>query len=353
MEEILKKIINQAIHAPSGDNMQPWRFVLKNSSIEIYNVPEADTSLYNFQQRGALLAHGALIENISLIAPTLGFRAQVELLPSKGDQNYIARISFTKEALVEPELFKYIEKRSTNRTKYKDEALTAEQKKYLLENNISEVSLLIADSPQERKAISYAASQGDRMIFENKIVHSFLFEHIRWTDEEELQKKDGLFLKTMELNGPQQAIFKFVKTWRHMTWLNMLEFPRVAVKSNEELYNHGCGFGAIVINSTEPINYLLAGQVLQIFWLKTCSLKMGLQPLSGLPLLKGLLLDNKGSSHLEEAQKKLISKSYEIIKTQFGVEQNKVIAFLFRFGIEKVSSSGRSSRKEPQIKIEV
>ena len=83
MNERIRKILEAAIQAPSGDNCQPWRFAVSSNRIDLYDDPAADTSYYNFQQRASLVAHGALLENIALVAPTVGFKVVFNLFPTK------------------------------------------------------------------------------------------------------------------------------------------------------------------------------------------------------------------------------------------------------------------------------
>ena len=68
MEETIKKIINYAVWAPSGDNSQPWKFSLKGNQVSIFNLPEKDNPFLNFEQKGSYIAHGSLLENMNIIA---------------------------------------------------------------------------------------------------------------------------------------------------------------------------------------------------------------------------------------------------------------------------------------------
>ena len=72
--ELIKDIIRKAVVAPSGENTQPWRFVLRGNTVSILNLPERDNPVYNFRQRGSFFAHGALIENMELLALGAGYR---------------------------------------------------------------------------------------------------------------------------------------------------------------------------------------------------------------------------------------------------------------------------------------
>lgn len=46
MEDI-KKILDAAVQAPSGENCQPWRFEIRDSEIRIFNISERDQSLFH------------------------------------------------------------------------------------------------------------------------------------------------------------------------------------------------------------------------------------------------------------------------------------------------------------------
>jgi hypothetical protein len=60
----IKEILELAVNAPSGHNSQPWRFVIQDNTIQIFNIPDKDKTLFNWKQKGSLTAHGTLIENI-------------------------------------------------------------------------------------------------------------------------------------------------------------------------------------------------------------------------------------------------------------------------------------------------
>ena len=90
MKNILVDILNHAINAPSGENCQPWKFKITNNQIYIFNIPERDQSSYNFKQKGSLVAHGALIENILIISSVIGFDTKVTFFPEKEKSDLIA-----------------------------------------------------------------------------------------------------------------------------------------------------------------------------------------------------------------------------------------------------------------------
>lgn len=66
--EVIQKILEAGAQAPSGSNSQPWRFEVAGGTISIIMLPEKDHPILNFRNRGTLLAHRALIENIVIAA---------------------------------------------------------------------------------------------------------------------------------------------------------------------------------------------------------------------------------------------------------------------------------------------
>ena len=72
-EGILRAIIQAAIQAPSGDNLQPWRFEYDGEKLFLFQDSARDTSLYNVRQLASYIASGASLENIQLAASAHGY----------------------------------------------------------------------------------------------------------------------------------------------------------------------------------------------------------------------------------------------------------------------------------------
>src|SRR3989344_4078671 len=132
MDQEIQKIITDGTLAPSGENCQPWKFEVHGNKIHIFNIPELDQSLYNFQQKGSYVAHGALIENMAISASEHGYKTDIELFPRQEDGNLIATITLNKTSPNKEALHPYLEKRHTNRKDHKEQKLTQEQKNLLI-----------------------------------------------------------------------------------------------------------------------------------------------------------------------------------------------------------------------------
>ena len=106
--EHIKEILNIAVWAPSGDNSQPWRFEVRNEKLYIFNIPDRDNPILNFKQSGSYVAHGGLIENISIASPHFGYSANVSLFPDAQNKDLVASVSFENTDKKDHPLFNYI-----------------------------------------------------------------------------------------------------------------------------------------------------------------------------------------------------------------------------------------------------
>jgi len=97
-------------------------------------------SVFEFSLARTYVAHGAVIENMLLQSASLGYTGTVALFPDPNNHDLIARISFLKSTPAPDSLVPYIDKRHTNRKKYKNQPLTDNQRTEL--SMISGVVLL-------------------------------------------------------------------------------------------------------------------------------------------------------------------------------------------------------------------
>ena len=178
-ENIIEKIINLAIQAPSGENCQPWRFEIGNNEIDIYNVPERDQSLYNTNQAGSYVAHGALVENMIISAKTLSYSASITLFPKSSEPDLVASITLRQSAPQEDSLLDSIAKRTTNRKPYMKTQLPTEQLERLAatSSQVDGAKAEFVTDPDKIKALAEACSVNEIVMFSNNTLHNFFFNH--------------------------------------------------------------------------------------------------------------------------------------------------------------------------------
>jgi Nitroreductase family len=338
-----KEILESAILAPSGDNCQPWRFAVDGNRIDIFNLPERDTSLFNYRQRASLVAHGALVENILIASSALGYKAHLTTFPDRENPNYIATVELEKSEARDEPLYHFIPRRSSNRKLFKPLALTEEQRQSLVNSSkaVGAGEVRLVESEGEKRAVAKVIGLNDRLVFENRHLHSFLFDHIRWNDEEAQQTRDGLDIKTLELAPPDALAFRLFKNYSLLQALNLFGVSKLVAKNAEKLAKSASAIGIIAMSDSKADDYLAAGRALQRVWLEATRLGLSFQLMTGITFLMQRVQDGE-ASELTPQHVELIRKANEIIRGVLGFN-NENLVLMFRIG-HSAPPSARSLR---------
>lgn len=348
--DTLLAILKRAVNAPSGENCQPWKFSWSAESavLSVFNMPERDQSLYNVRQSGSLLAHGALIENISLIAGVHGYSTEVEVSNDTHRPDLVATLTFKPKSIQPDELASSIEKRCTNRKMYSPVQITSSELRDL-KNTTKDFPLIESEFIVDKNIIttlSKSMSMNERIVFEHQKIHHFFFSHIRWTKEEEAKEKNGFFLPTLELDSKQQSAMKLFRSWRLVRMLNHIGISKMIASDNEKHYCSSSLLGAITIENNSKESLVSAGRAFQRIWLTVTKLGWSLQPATGIVLLN-LAIDNGAGNEFSQKQQGIIHDAYREFESEFHAEGKK-IALMFRVG-KGGEPSAYSQKMEPQI----
>ncbi len=330
-QTFVKELIARAIHAPSGDNSQPWQFSFDGNAVILSNLPNADETLYNFRQRGSYVAHGAVIENLSLVAGESGYDLDIQLFPHIPGAT--AKISFVPGTKRASALTQKIEERATNRKSYKQTPFESGHRKILEDTFAGNtgVQLRFIEQREDIDTLAKTVSLNEQLLMENRPLHDFLFSIIRWNAGEE-RKLPGLYLKTMELPPPVQIMFRFVlRHWGAVEALNHIGLSRFIPKQSALVYAASSAFGAIILSGDANEDFVAAGRAFQRMWLTATGEGMSIQPTTALPYLMQRVTANEASAFTPE-HRALISKAYGNISRTFHLEGREHIAMLFRIG---------------------
>lgn len=347
-QDLIKRVLADAVYAPSGENSQPWRFEVKDNVIEQYYVPDKDNPIYNYNNRGSYFAHGALLFNLKILFKANGFDSNVILFPNGEKNNLVAKITLTESEKYEDQLVVCIKKRSTNRKKYTNQPLTKEQKDELekVAKEFKDVEFHFVESESDKQRLSKIFSINDRILLENKSIHCSVFSNLCWTDEEEKTRKSGLYVKTMELAPPQLAVFKMLKHWKVAKIFTRVGMTKFIASENAKIYQTGSAYLYFLINKKE-VNYVHAGMLAQKIWLLLTKWGLSAHPLAALPYLYERVVNIKSDDFSSE-HIGLIKDSYKQMQDIYHFNDDKIIAMTLRVG-DGGEVSGFSSRKEPSI----
>lgn len=332
MNEVIRSIIEAGTMAPSGDNCQPWRFEAKDGQINLFNVPERDTSLYNYKQRASLVAHGACLENMLITARKHGFQPGVIYFPILENEQHVARLDLPRGNATDEPLLTAIPARTINRKLYSGGKLSADAldsiRHAAAHEDISGCSLKLMQGDEMAVAADITALS-DRLVFENRLLHSFLFEHLRWNQEEAELTRDGLDIRTLELAKPDRMMFPLLANFNIVKFISMFGATRMIAANARKLMLSSSAAGIITIADTSPVNWLNAGRMLERIWLEATRQGLAFHLMTGITLL-GQRVQEGELKGLDSGNLSLVKQSQTLLKQAAGSELP--VALLFRIG---------------------
>ncbi|RNC67959.1 MAG: nitroreductase [Desulfuromonadales bacterium] len=340
---VYREVLEAAVLAPSGDNCQPWRFVIDGDVIRVFNIPDKDTSLFNLRQRASYVAHGALLENLTIAASAFGYTPDIVLFPDSNAPNLVAVVRMNKGNTTADPLYPWIPRRCTNRSRYKGGALTDNETNALLASadRVPAGKVVLTGSDQEKAEVANVIALNDQLIFENEYLHAFLYEHVRWNDREARELADGLDIKTLELAPPDSFAFPLLKSWPLVSFLKKFGVPRIIGGSARRLALSASAIGVVAVPGTGDTESISAGRLIERVWLEATKLDLSFQLMTGITLLMRRVLDreteNLSPQHVEQ-----IKKAYGILASRFGIEDGSLF-IMFRVG-RSAPPSARSLR---------
>ncbi len=339
--DALSQIIDAALLAPSGDNIQPWKIRRTETGFLVRLDGSKDHSLYNTGNRAAFISLGAMVENAMLMAGSLGKSITCAENFSEGT------VSCTlHESAKNPEsslLADAIPRRVTNRHQFEKKVLPSGIKEFLAAQATSpplsgvRVALIEAPAPELTRAIS----MNEKLLFENEAMHNAFFETLRWTPE-----PWGLPVETLALPLPGLLVFKLAKNWtRFQKYNTLLHFSDVIPKQTASLYNQAGAYIIITGDRADNESFYNAGRLLERLWLAATVKGVSVQPMTGIIFLHHALSINR-KLPFTESERALIEDSYETIRKTGRGDTNVLFALRLGFCVTPGIHSPRQTLAE-------
>lgn len=352
MKEIITTILNESVTAPSPDNFQPWKFEVNNNIIDVIKIPEKMNHLLDCKEHVLILTIGMLIENISIVATHYHVEASFSYFPETSDSNLVARITLNKNESVKiDELYESVKLRCTNRSFYKKKKIQIEKLDELEKQSKSDsgVDLQIVTDDKQLKKLGSVFSTIDKIIFENKVVHDSLYHHITWSKQEEEKTRQGLSIHAMALNAMEIALFKSLKNWSLVNFLNKLGLSDFIRFNNAKQYSSAPAAFIVSIKNDSNADYINAGRFIERLWLKTNSFGISFHTIVGTIYCYQKIRENENDVFNEKHASLLRENYFELekIAKENGLV-NKNIVYFARIGYPS-KPDYRSPRKEASV----
>ena len=348
MDDDIRFILENAIRAPSGDNTQPWRFMVRNDLVEVWNrAPQDATSrLLDTSFFSSSIACGAVIENAVIAATALKCRTEVRLFPDASQPRLVAVLSFVKDAKIAADpLATAIPRRATDRKPYRRLALTRAERDALLtaaSERAGGATLLLCEDPAVINALARNASLHDELVFSNRAVHDFLFSRITWTKRENARKRVGFYFPTLETPPFIWGAMQLLRHWWITKLGTFLSLQRAIAWEQRMVYRHAGAYGLVLSRGNELTDWVEAGRLIERVWLAATNLGLNVQPLTA-PIFLSIGIEAGVSTGFFSAEeRRRILDARHTIERVFDAK-GSTLAFMFRVGHGKPPSA-RTSR---------
>lgn len=356
-EKAFIHIVRAAIKAPSGDNVQPWRFSYGSNEMRLFINREADTSFFNVRQVASLLASGAALQNMKYAAGGLGLESRTEIFPEGESADTVARMQFTPTGVPYEELMNSaLWRRCTNRRMYQPKAVPFEVWDRLIgvAGKEENVILLHTSSRPELKRLARAVYLADRVRVERRDLHEYLMSTIRFDpvpkgmDELNCREdlKTGMPLKNLQAGLPGDCYLKAVRSWRMMNLANKLGLGRAMPLYGGFSVMLSGGVGLLCSDSLDEKALVRAGMAMQRLWCHLDQFGYSLQPLAAVPLFTLRMRMDEGQDFSGE-HAALLEEAWDITQKTLSVPSEYHPVFMFRTGIASPVSQ-RCYRQPPE-----
>lgn len=279
---VLHQILDAARWAPSGDNMQGWRFEIRSERrVVVHATDTREHCVYDLEGHASLLAFGALLETMRIAATGHGLSAQAAPIQRLSESRWRIEVGFEPDSsLARDPLIDQIRVRAVQRRAMRTRPLSAGEKS----------ALQAALGPGH--VVHWVESFGERLrlarlLFANAGIRLTLPEAyethrsvIEWNAEFSLDRipdravgLDALALRLMRWAMQDWSRVEFLNRYLGGTLLPRLQLdfiPGLACAAHFVLLGTDAPQG--------PEDYLAGGRAWQRFWLTGTALGLWQQP---------------------------------------------------------------------------
>lgn len=281
---IVRKLVEQAILAPSDGNNQPWRFIYRGDRVLQVRV---DPSRWAggvdgpFERQNAYIAVGAGIENIMLTAAVQGLEAKVDLFPEDGDEDLVAtiRLDDLPGAPVADPLHEQISQRRTNRRPGTRNNLMPIHGQVLTSAaRDGGARLQLCTDRAGLDELGRLLGEADRLRLLSPGLHGHFLRQMRWTQDEVLRTRDGLPPELLASGPGELVTFNLMRSGAVPRLLRDIHGGAGLATSAMQAVASSAALAFLTFPGTTPEAHVRGGRAMQQLWLTATALGLAVQP---------------------------------------------------------------------------
>jgi nitroreductase len=272
-------IVDAARWAPSGGNIQPWRFEADANQIRMYLVPERTTTM-DVRHRGSYVAIGAALFNARVAAASLKNLGECQLFPEGLPSHHVATLLMGEStdyeiAPLEPR----VRTRVANRKIGDAEPIDNEILKLLSRGVEREGSRLrLAVSRPQIDALADVLAESDRIRFLLPKLHREMVGELRFPGQDSLD--EGLDVRTLELSPPEMAALELLRRPDVMEHLAEWRAGQGLGARTRAIVSSSSALAVVTMPRSDPAWYVRGGAAVERMWLTAEQHGLAVQPVS-------------------------------------------------------------------------
>jgi hypothetical protein len=349
--ELARRLVSDAVQAPSGGNCQPWKWLSDADELNLFHDRERAYAPFDPDCLGGLVALGAATENLILSAHASGLQVVSYLFPSQDRPEFVARFRFTRDldAFAErswhDELHSMVGVRHTNRRICARRPLKPGDLDALgtAVRSISDAEVYWLLRDEQLEECGRLLGRGDRLLFLTGSLNRFLVNEIRWTQKEAEERRDGISLESLELSPTDRAGFQLCRDWATLDLVRRMGGGRGLEKVSCQALAGASAVGLITMTRKDAAAYFWGGRAVERMWLTATQRQIALHPMTTLAYMFSQLRYG-GLSDLDVEARETLIELYPRYQRLFPVSDGRSEVFLFRLSYAEETSQ-RSLRR--------
>ena len=335
-EQQITTLVESAIMAPSGGNVQPWKWIYRNKTLLLFNDINRSESILNYKKTASLISLGAATENLLLKAKQLKIGVSISKFPLGDDNDLICSFQFQplieKKVIISDNLVSVIPTRLTNRNLSIKVELHQEYVDYFnsIVETIPGAKLKLFTENKKLEEIKNIIAEVDKLFMTNKAGHTHFIHEIRWNKKEVEQTRDGIDINTLDLTPTERAGLIVSKNWNVTKHIKKWNLGNEFGKLSRKAIDSSSALGMITMPKFSSDCYFDGGRAVQKMWLAATKTGIAFQPISINTFLFAKVGDNNFDD-INEIKSEMIDL-YGQLKSVCNINQEKDI-FLFRLAV--------------------
>lgn len=272
-------VADAANRAPSGGNVQPWRFEVDGDELRFRLRAQSPSGL-DLSFRGSLLALGAAALNARVAAASIHRLGPLTVNPTFDPAHPVATLQLTEGS--DPDLARLrpaIYTRATNRRPGEPVELDPALLQRLKVDAEREGGVVHWTTDRAQlSAIAEVLAESDRIRNLTPHLHSSMMAELRWPDRDPLDT--GLDVRTLELDDAELAKLTVGARADVMARLAEWDAGQSLGDGTRFLVNNSAALVSVTIRGSSPQDYFIGGATMERLWLAADGAGIALHPVS-------------------------------------------------------------------------